>query len=86
MLLKTLFPDFVFKSKHHFLIHYPHLIMEFGPLTTSWSMRYKAKHFFFKRVPQSAKNFMNLPFILAKKHQQLQCHYNSSRSFGKRDP
>ena len=84
-LLKYLFPDTPVKPKHHYLVHYPKLIIEFGPLISSWSMRYESKHLYFKRLAQSIKNSINLPFSLAKRHQQLQCYYNctSSRNIGK---
>ncbi|XP_026046980.1 uncharacterized protein LOC113035558 [Astatotilapia calliptera] len=36
--------------KHHFLEHYPQLIREFGPLAALWTMRFEAKHSFFKKV------------------------------------
>lgn len=86
-LFKELFPDEKIKPKFHFLVHYPRLIYEFGPLICSWSMRFESKHFYFKRISQSIKNSINLPYSLAKRHQQLQCYYNYEclRSVGKTD-
>lgn len=86
-LLKLLFPDIILKPKHHFLVHYPKLIVEFGPLVACWCMRYESKHLYFKNVAHSIKNFINLPSSFAKKHQQLQCYYNytSSRAIGKKN-
>nr|XP_042911096.1 uncharacterized protein LOC122272092 [Parasteatoda tepidariorum] len=49
-----IFKETKLKPKHHFLVHYPRLILEFGPLVHLWSMRFEAKHF--KRVAQVSKN------------------------------
>lgn len=86
-LFKEIFPTVKLKPKFHFLVHYPQLILEFGPLTNSWSMRFEAKHLYFKRVAQSIKNNINLPYSLANRHQQLQCYYNFEflRPIGKSD-
>lgn len=86
-LLKELFQNFIFKPKFHYLVHYPKLILEFGPLISFWSMRFEAKHLYFKRVSQSIKNNINLPYSLSKRHQQLQCYYNfdSLRTVGSSD-
>lgn len=48
-------------------------------------MQFESKHLYFKRIAQSIKNSINLPFSLAKRHQQLQCFRNctSSRRIGK---
>ena len=48
----------------------------YGPLVRHWTMRYEAKHAYFKTLAQSMGNFINVPFSLAMRHQQLQC-YNS---------
>ncbi|XP_026017031.1 uncharacterized protein LOC113018186 isoform X1 [Astatotilapia calliptera] len=44
------FPQHKLIPKHHFLEHYPQLIREFGPLAALWTMRFEAKHSFFKKV------------------------------------
>lgn len=78
-LFKEIFKDAKLKPKHHFLVHYPKLILEFGPLVHLWCMRFEAKHLYFKRVAQISKNTKNLPLTLAQRHQQLQCIYNSKQ-------
>lgn len=35
--------------KHQFMIHYPRLMVMFGPLSQLWCMRYEAKHNLLKR-------------------------------------
>ena len=42
-------------------------------------MRYEAKHSYFKRLAQSMGNFINLPYSLAMRHDQLlQCYNNTN--------
>ena len=52
--------------KHHFMVHYPRCIRKIGPLICIWTMRFKARHKFFK---DCVKNFKTLTVSLAKKHQ-----------------
>ena len=68
-LLKEVFPDFHLLPKHHFLEHYPELIRRFGPVIDFWTIRFEAKHSFFKRVVHDSHNFRNILLTLAKKHQ-----------------
>jgi hypothetical protein len=48
---KCLFPETTLKPKHHFMRHYPALILKFGPLIRVWTMRFESKHSYFKRHP-----------------------------------
>lgn len=41
---KYLFPSHKLKPKHHYLIHYPALILKFGQLIRLWTMRFESKH------------------------------------------
>lgn len=61
-------------AKMHFLVHYPRQIRLLGPLGSFWCMRYEAKHSYFKQLSQSIGNYINLPWTLACRHQQWQCH------------
>lgn len=57
------------KPKHHFLIHYPRIILRMGPLKKLSCMRFEAKH---KELKQNAKvvtSRRNPPYTLALKHQ-----------------
>ena len=45
-----------------------------GPMTTSWCMRFEAKHRYFKTLAAGLGNFKNLPFTLAQRHQNKQCY------------
>lgn len=68
------FPKENLIPKHHFLEHYPHLIEAFGPLVAMWTMRFEAKHRFFKRVVQHTSSFKNILRSLAVKHQLFMAH------------
>lgn len=60
--------------KLHYMVHYSRFIREVGPLKHLWSMRFEAKHQYFKKVAVSIKNFKNLTFSLANRHQLKQSH------------
>lgn len=75
---QALFPDQRLLPKHHFLEHYPEMIKCFGPLVSLWTMRFEAKHSFFKQVVRHIHNFRNVTFTLANKH-QLMVAYNLLR-------
>lgn len=68
-LLKEEFPDLRLRPKHHYIEHYPHLIRSFGPLTDFWTIRFKAKHSFFKKTVRDAHNCKNILLTLANQHQ-----------------
>ena len=65
------FPQQRLIPKHHFLEHYPQLIREFGPVAALWTMRFEAKHSFFKRVVRHTGCFKNILLSLANKHQLM---------------
>lgn len=75
---KDLFPSNPLKPKHHFLIHYPVHILNFGPPIRYWCFRFEAKHRFFKEVARYTKQFKNPPFTLANSHQLYQCYCHQS--------
>lgn len=77
------FPESNFLPKHHFLEHYPQLIYEFGPLVALWTMRFEAKHSFFKRVVRHTNCFKNVLLSLAERHQFLMAHQLYMCSFAK---
>lgn len=55
------------------LAHYPQLIKAFGPLVSLWTMRFEAKHSFFKRVVRHTHSFRNIMLSLAVKHSVVSC-------------
>ena len=60
------------RPKHHYLLHYPGLILKFGPLMRTWTMHFESKHSYFKNVVRSCGNFVNLTKTLSHHHQRLQ--------------
>lgn len=55
------------------------VIHRFGPLSRHWTMRYEARHSYFKKLAQNIGNFINLPWTLAMRHQLLQCYYHAEK-------
>ncbi len=51
----------------------------FGPLICHWTMRFEAKNKYLKGLAVRIGNFINIPFTLAKRHQQFQCYYNLNK-------
>nr|XP_020445017.1 uncharacterized protein LOC109953925 [Monopterus albus] len=80
---QELFPTLQLLPKHHYLEHYPALIRKFGPLIGHWTMRFEAKHSFFKQVIRHSNCFKNVPLSLALKHQIMVSYYMRSSSFEK---
>ena len=80
---KITFPHSNLKPKHHFLFHYPELILAFGPLARMWTLRFESKHSYFKKCARKLQNFINLPKTLAERHQILQTYYNTGSLFTK---
>ena len=55
--------------------------IRFGPLVWHWTMRYEAKHSYFKCLENTLGNFINLPYFLAVRHQHHQCYIQSIRIY-----
>ena len=43
-----------------------------------WTMRFEAKHSYFKRLTHIMGNFINLPYSLALRHQFYQCYLHAN--------
>lgn len=65
--------------KHHFVEHYPQLIEAFGPLVCLWTMRFEAKHHFFKKIVRQTSCFRNILKSMAKKHQSMIAYHLHGR-------
>ena len=74
---KTLFPNTNLRPKHHYLRHYPGLILKFGPLIRLWTMRFESKHSYFKRCARQSKNYKNLCLTLSERHQMFQAYLSA---------
>lgn len=77
-----LFQEYVERvsCKVHYLVHYPRLMMLFGPLVHLWCMRFEAKHQYFKQLARVMRNFMNVSSTLATRHQLKQCWEQITKS------
>lgn len=71
-LRNTLFLAYCLRPKHHYILHYPTLIYQFGLLIKVWTLRFESKHRFFKRVMRYNLNFINVTKSLSEKHELLQ--------------
>lgn len=78
---KLLFPDSPLKPKHHYLRHYPALILKFGPLIRLWTMRFESKHGYFKRCARHLKNFKNICRTLSERHQLYQAYLSAGLGY-----
>ncbi|KAK0144205.1 hypothetical protein N1851_017432 [Merluccius polli] len=61
---KEVFPHERILPKHHYLEHYPWLIRQFGPLVALWTIRFEAKHSFFKRVIRHTNCYKNCTILI----------------------
>lgn len=76
----SVFPEERLIPKHHFVEHYPELIEAFGPLAPLWTMRFEAKHSFFKNLVRQTNCFRNILKSMARKHQfMIAYHLNGSQ-------
>ena len=80
-LRSTEFPDVKLRPKHHYLLHYPKLILSYGPLIRLWTMRFESKHSYFKKCARTLQNFKHITFSLAERHQLLQAFYSAGSLF-----
>ena len=75
------FPNMSMKPKFHYLVHYPELLLDFGPLVNAWTLRFEGKHNYFKEVSRPTKNRKNLCKTLARRHEFMQASLRSSPNF-----
>jgi hypothetical protein len=78
---QELFSHVPLRPKHHYMSHYPWLTLKFGPLVRLWTLRFEAKHQYFKRCIRNSHNFVNLSYMLARRHQLLQAYLSEGVRF-----
>lgn len=78
---KSMSPDYPLKPKHHYMLHYPDLILKFGPLICLWTLRFESKHCYFKDCARKLHNFIHLSKTLAERHQLLQSYLGQGHLF-----
>ena len=70
--MKQLYGDVcTLKPKHHFMVHFPSVILQSGPLVGMSCLRYELKNSFFKRCAHSMYCFRNVCKTLACRHEQF---------------
>lgn len=67
------FPDVTLKPKHHYMLHYPQIMRNVGPLWFVCCLRWEAKHRPFKQAARATNSRKNLSLTLAIKHQLNIC-------------
>ena len=75
------FPLIKLRPKHHYLRHYPELILKCGPLIRAWTMWFESKHSYLKSHARHCANFINITKSLAEKHQLLQAFCRQGQYF-----
>lgn len=75
------FPCNTLKPKHHYLVHYPRHILNFGPLIRYWCFRFESKHSVLKEIIRHAKQFKNPCKTLSVKHELKQCYEHNVQKF-----
>ena len=77
----SLYPGIKTKPKSHFLSHYAKETKLFGPLVHCWTLRFEAKHSYFKEICQRSKNHRNVCKTMAERHQRKQAMVRTDRNF-----
>ncbi|XP_064636949.1 uncharacterized protein LOC135493501 [Lineus longissimus] len=65
----SIFPDKHLLPKHHHMLHYPSAIEAIGPLIRFSSLRFEAKHNYFKQISHICCNYKNICKTMALRHQ-----------------
>lgn len=76
-----LFPFTYLQPKHHYLCHYPELMLQFGPLIRLWTLRFESKLSYFKQCMSKLLNFKILFSTLAETHQLHQAYKSAGNCF-----
>ena len=74
---KFAFCDKKLLPKHHFLIHYGYLTLQFGPLIRMRTLRLEREHSFFKKAMRNVRSFKNVSKTLSHLHQLNSCYVHS---------
>uniref|UniRef100_T1IH55 DUF4218 domain-containing protein n=1 Tax=Strigamia maritima TaxID=126957 RepID=T1IH55_STRMM len=73
-LFHHVFPEERITPKMHYITHYPRLIIQYGSLLQFWSIRFEAKHKYFKKAAAMNNCFKNICYSLAFHHQYLESY------------
>lgn len=76
---QQLFPHANLRPKHHYLLHYADLTLQFGPLIHTWTMRFESKHI---AISKGASGQVGKS--LAHRHQLFQAFQSSGNLFSQK--
>lgn len=62
-------------------MHYPRLLMAYGPLIPVSCLRFEAKHQYFKNIAGTSCNLKNIAKTLARRHQMRQCWEQANSNY-----
>ncbi|KAJ8671532.1 hypothetical protein QAD02_002791 [Eretmocerus hayati] len=71
-LRRECFPKVKLRPKHKYLMHYFNLIHHFGPLSKNSTLRFEAKHNYFKQSAKQIQNYKDITQTLAVHHERMQ--------------
>lgn len=61
------------KPKHHFMLHYPRILRETGPIAHNWGFRFEGKHYQLKQYSSVCRSRINITKSVATRHQMILC-------------
>ncbi|XP_065093825.1 uncharacterized protein LOC135714406, partial [Ochlerotatus camptorhynchus] len=67
------------RPKHHYLAHYPHLILQYGPLMQFSTLSGERKHSYFKTALRHAGNYKNILKLCSERHQYWQAYLSTDK-------
>ncbi|KAK3917598.1 Zinc finger protein 124 [Frankliniella fusca] len=73
--------EYKLKPKHHYMAHYPELMLKYGPLIHLWTMPFEQKHKFFKELLRKTRNFINPEKSCGVRQQMKFCYITSGTLF-----
>ncbi|KAK3909673.1 tRNA pseudouridine synthase 1 [Frankliniella fusca] len=73
--------EYPLKPKHHFMAHYPELMLRYGPLIHLWTLPFEQRHSFFKELMRKTRNFINPERSCAVRYQMSFCYATTSELF-----
>lgn len=67
------------RPKHHYLSHYPHIILQNGPLMQFSTLSGERKHSYFKTALRHAGNYKNILKLCSERHQYWQAYLSTNK-------
>lgn len=77
----NIFHENPLRPKHYYILRYPRLIIQFGPLIRFWTLRFESKCSYFKQCTRQSKNYKNVTKTMSERHQLYQAFINTGDRF-----